>query len=894
MHHFIYPSQDTFLTNTQNFEYLNFGLDEILRVGTQDVTSKVYFPTTVYPFPSGSFVTNFCVQGFSGSLSTASFYGSASAISGYIFDTNADPVQFSVDYFSGSFVGSAVGWLNGSPFSASNVTGSVDGFSGSIIIHSLTGNPDWEALLTEYNNWLSTWTSAQSGSGSINGFVSGSISGSFIGIFDGSVSGFTGKILIGTIDGVDILNVQHVEIIDQTYDNRALVQFDITTISESIANGDIVDPEFYLKLSVAREFELPIQYSIYAFPVSESWVMGNGYVSDGGSTTGASWLYRDYSGGTPWAVTGSSYIQSLVVTQSFNYQVGDINMDITPIVNAWISGTVPNNGIVLISSDEFSPTGSGMGLYFFSKDTNTIYEPVLDVGWSDFSWSTGSVITASANITTISAGISGSVCNSGSISGFIFGCFTGFGNVSFSSSIDPVSGSSGSFVTNSYASGIFQGTGLSGLITSMSINSDFVGMVTSSIVRLISTCSSCRPDFHSGTGDRWVIDGQFPSMYPPYPNVPSFIQSQLSYLDGGGQNQSQYEGHDIYGWGHRFNEFNQYDWTSDHVYQYEFGPGYQPFFNNSCNCGPNQQNSVGAMSYSSSLYNCSQGDPCVQSAIANSCINPCSSTLLITMSLIMGTFTDGIYSGSIFTSSFCNGYLFGRGFLMGNWNESMIDDTTITANYPFPPLFPSAIVVSFDGIYFSGSAFGSLIGLPLTNSYNLDSYGIFNGVFISGPLAGYKIYAPFSGSIISSSYSYTSSLNLISSSLSPVNFNNPFTTVIQNVPSTVKAGDLIRVNVFARPQFPLKNFNRQTQFTQFLTSQYFPTSSYYSIKDNETEQTILDFDQYTQLSCDSNGNYFMLDTTSYPQERYFRIVVRVSESGSVSTFDKGNVFKIIR
>ena len=31
--------------------------------------------------------------------------------------------------------------------------------------------------------------------------------------------------------------------------------------------------------------------------------------------------------------TGSSYIQSLGVTQSFNYQVGDIYMDITPIVN---------------------------------------------------------------------------------------------------------------------------------------------------------------------------------------------------------------------------------------------------------------------------------------------------------------------------------------------------------------------------------------------------------------------------------------------------------------------------------------------------------------------------------------------------------------------------------
>ena len=108
MHHFIYPSQDTFITNTLECDNLNFGLDETLRVGTQDITSKVYFPTTSYPFESGSFVTNLCVQGFSGSLSTASFYGSASSILGSIFNTSIDPVSFTVDYFSGSIVGSAL------------------------------------------------------------------------------------------------------------------------------------------------------------------------------------------------------------------------------------------------------------------------------------------------------------------------------------------------------------------------------------------------------------------------------------------------------------------------------------------------------------------------------------------------------------------------------------------------------------------------------------------------------------------------------------------------------------------------------------------------------------------------------------------------------------------
>jgi len=315
----------------------------------------------------------------------------------------------------------------------------------------------------------------------------------------------------------------------------------------------------------------------------------------------------------------------------------------------------------------------------------------------------------------------------------------------------------------------------------------------------------------------------------------------------GGQDQSQYQGHDIYGWGHPFDTFNQTNWTSDHQYQSNFGPT----FSGSC------------------------------------------SGSFITRSYVMGTLFDGNFSGSTFTSSLINGYILGYGFLVGNWNESMIIGTQITSSYPFKPLWPVAMNVSLTGPYVNGPAFGSITNYSTGSNFGLD-YGIFDGVFTGGPFAGTPTHIEFSGSILSSPLLYTSSLNLTSSSLSPVNVNKPFVTTIQNIPSSVKAGDIIKINVFVRPEFPLKNFNRQTQFTQFLIPQYLPVSSYYSIKDNETEQIILDFDNYTQISCDTNGNYFLLDTTSYPQERYFRLLIRVEDSGSIYTFDKGNIFKIVR
>jgi len=81
---------------------------------------------------------------------------------------------------------------------------------------------------------------------------------------------------------------------------------------------------------------------------------------------------------------------------------------------------------------------------------------------------------------------------------------------------------------------------------------------------------------------------------------------------------------------------------------------------------------------------------------------------------------------------------------------------------------------------------------------------------------------------------------------------------------------------------------------QFLTSSLLPTSSYYCIKDNESEQTIVDFDDATKLSCDGNMHYFILDTTSFAQERFYRILVKVVTNNEEQIFDNGYIFKVTR
>lgn len=193
--------------------------------------------------------------------------------------------------------------------------------------------------------------------------------------------------------------------------SRALLQFDLTQISQSVANGNITSPSYFLNLKVCQSDKVAVEYELVAYPVADSWVMGTGYKYDGATTyDGATWKFRDVSvnkwvsgsltdctGGGTWYVESGSIASGSSVpveggyaaSQSFNYQTSDVTMDITNIVNAWISGETPNHGLIVMFADQTSSIDYG-ALKFFSKETNTIYSPYLDVAWHDTSFDTGS------------------------------------------------------------------------------------------------------------------------------------------------------------------------------------------------------------------------------------------------------------------------------------------------------------------------------------------------------------------------------------------------------------------------------------------------------------------------------------------------------------------------
>jgi len=180
---------------------------------------------------------------------------------------------------------------------------------------------------------------------------------------------------------------------------RALIQFPITAISESVANGEIgSDVKFYLNLYDAGATEVKDSTIIYANAVSQSWTEGTGKLINYPQTTdGASWKYRTASTESKWATVNSRLGGTWYEASSSSYAFDknksfDPRFDVTGIVNSWISGSISNDGFIIKrdSSEETSSTDYGM-YKFFSSDTHTVFPPKLEAVWDDSLWVTGSL-----------------------------------------------------------------------------------------------------------------------------------------------------------------------------------------------------------------------------------------------------------------------------------------------------------------------------------------------------------------------------------------------------------------------------------------------------------------------------------------------------------------------
>ena len=209
--------------------------------------------------------------------------------------------------------------------------------------------------------------------------------------------------------------------------NRILIKYSTSEIQDVISTKIGTAPyTASIGLYLADAYEVPVGYSIYAYPVYGIWDNGVGKFGDlPVNKTGVSWQYRQANetnawllGSFPQYVTasyrtpltggGNWYSSSLqsgslesVQTHPLN-STHDVNLDVSKAVQLINASVLDNNGFILKLSDEIeSGADYTTRLKYYGADTNTIYPPFLEFKWDDSVFSTGSLAVLSNSISTI-------------------------------------------------------------------------------------------------------------------------------------------------------------------------------------------------------------------------------------------------------------------------------------------------------------------------------------------------------------------------------------------------------------------------------------------------------------------------------------------------------------
>lgn len=110
-----------------------------------------------------------------------------------------------------------------------------------------------------------------------------------------------------------------------------------------------------------------------------------------------------------------------------------------------------------------------------------------------------------------------------------------------------------------------------------------------------------------------------------------------------------------------------------------------------------------------------------------------------------------------------------------------------------------------------------------------------------------------------------------------------------NIRDTYTKGDVDRIQLVVRDQFPLKSFD---SILRYKNKYYLPQTSYYSIVDTQSNTTIVPFDDFSKISTDVEGSYVVLDTSPLYRGRYYTLKLKVANGAYSRVVETETTFRI--
>ena len=191
---------------------------------------------------------------------------------------------------------------------------------------------------------------------------------------------------MGMADVMEVFSVYGRETTSSQELSRLLIKFPISGISADRTNSVIPasgSVSFYLRLFNAKTSKtVPINYTLKVFSVSQDWQEGvgldlEGYTDLTKGNAGANWMSA--SNTVAWTASagaaGGSYLTGTSdpnFSQTFSTGLEDLEINITPLVEHWMAGTISNYGVgVHLTSSQEAAFSSSTGLNSGSVLNNT-------------------------------------------------------------------------------------------------------------------------------------------------------------------------------------------------------------------------------------------------------------------------------------------------------------------------------------------------------------------------------------------------------------------------------------------------------------------------------------------------------------------------------------------
>ena len=113
--------------------------------------------------------------------------------------------------------------------------------------------------------------------------------------------------------------------------------------------------------------------------------------------------------------------------------------------------------------------------------------------------------------------------------------------------------------------------------------------------------------------------------------------------------------------------------------------------------------------------------------------------------------------------------------------------------------------------------------------------------------------------------------------------------VPSNLRETYTKGDVDKINLVVRDQYPLRSFDSTLRYKN---KYYLPSSSYYSVVDVQSDTTIIPFDNYSKIDTNPTGSYLVLDTTPLYKGRFYKLKFKVVNGIYSRVVDTETLFKV--